>query len=116
MFELHEVWRNCNERSEAFSKCVRVFKADDVKISTTLSRSEHAAYWDREFEKVDALIHAQRLVSKLGDELLADYLRLKQYASKVGDILTVINRTLQPQDIENLESHYLDELDKSSDP
>jgi internalin A len=107
MYELLEVWRQCKNEQDEFSKRVRVYVLPETPVWTPAERMKCAVYWRKEYLELEGMVNEH------GADLLgeADFQRFKlmqDFYHRVGDILALVADTLQPKTIEELESYSFD--------
>jgi internalin A len=108
MTELVDVWRNCKEEEKEFRKRIKVYVDKNVNIKTPQDRMKWAEFWELQYKALEAEVR------KKGLRLLAEadfrhYNLMRQFANRVGDILFLINDTLQPTDLEELVKYGFDD-------
>jgi internalin A len=107
MYELLEVWRNCQMSDDSFRQRIRVYRLPDAAISTPADRILHAVYWDEQFQRLDAVVRRSPHLVGRGD--FDGYKRMLDFARHVGDMLFLIGDTLRPRDFDELVRHGFDD-------
>jgi len=103
MYELREVWRNCNLEGEVLRERIRVYRMSDAAMMSPIERWRCAKYWRDQFNELDALVHEDP--SLLGKADFERYRLMQEFAHHVGDVLALIADTLLPKDFDELIKH-----------
>jgi internalin A len=109
MFELLEVWRFSRGEKAEFIDRVRAYTLPGVQISTLLDRLQYAVYWTKRRDTVDSLVK-QHGIRILGEDGMKEYFLMEDFVGRVSDILAMVADRLQPGDFEELEKHWLNDL------
>jgi internalin A len=88
---------------------VKAYNLPCAKISTPLDRVQYAIYWKEQYEALDAAVKPHGL-GILGEADLRQYKLMQDFAHRVSDILATVADVLQPRNFEELEKHWLDDL------
>jgi hypothetical protein len=109
MFELLEVWRFSRGEKAEFIDRVRAYTLPGVQISTLLDRLQYAVYWTKRRDTVDSLVK-QHGIRILGEDGMKEYFLMEDFVGRVSDILAMVADRLQPGNFEELEKHWLNDL------
>jgi internalin A len=108
MYELLELWRTSKQDSATLRDRIRVYTLDDADIWQPLSRLQVAAYWKKEYDKIDAFVHDNGGTSILGERDFEAYKRIGDFYRDVGNILATLADIVQPRTFEDLKRYGLD--------
>nr|WP_277624180.1 leucine-rich repeat domain-containing protein [Undibacterium sp. TS12] len=106
MYELFQIWRNCQGKDALFLSRVRVYRLPDADIFSPHARLRWAAHWKKEFTSIDQFIK-EHGADLLGAEDFKNYKRMQDFYSHIGDILSLVADTLLPNNFEELVKHGL---------
>ena len=109
MFELYEIWRNCQSNGDEFIKRVKAFRMEGLTISTLPDRIKHSVYWKEKYQEIDALV-SEHGNDVIGKEDFAEFKRIQAFYLHIGDMLKHIDDTLSPRQFDELLPYGLDGL------
>ena len=104
MYELFEIWRNCRGESDEFLQRVRIYTTSCAKIFSVGDRVDHALYWKKQHEGLQAVIR-EHSADVLGAEDFKAYKRMDEFARHVGDILHTVADVIHARRFEDLETY-----------
>ena len=111
MFELFEIWRNSKGDADLFKERIRAFTLPSANISSAVERVKQAIYWKERYEEIETLVKPHGL-GVLGETDLKQFKLMQDFAHRVSDVLATIADMLQPRDFDQLEKHWLDDLEE----
>ena len=107
MHELFDVWRNCKEDAQEFTKRTRVYVLPCAKLSTALDRAQFAIYWRKKFDETDAVVreHGQLVLS---DEDNEEYRLMTRFMNETANILKLVQDVLRPRSFDEFVKYGFD--------
>jgi internalin A len=107
MYELFDIWRHSRMKEGDFLNRVRVYLLPDAKIGTVVERVKVGAFWQKQFEELNALLK-EHGPSVIGGSDFTRFRQMQEFALHVGDILGLVMDRLQPQTLEEFEAFGFD--------
>ena len=107
MHELMGVWATSRQEGEAFRRRVRVLCLPDARIGSVSEKLRVAKHWKARFAEVSELSGEDFLL--LGPPSFQECKAMREFASKVGEILDVIADMLRPTDVDQLVADVFDD-------
>ena len=108
MFELFEIWRNSRQDKAELLRRVRIYTLGDAKIWKPIDRVRYGKYWKDQHDELRAAVDEAGL-DVLGEEDLRSYRLMRDFASKVGDILALFANIVQPRSFDDLKAYGFDD-------
>ena len=94
-----------------FNERIRAFTLPSANISSAVERVKQAIYWKERYEEIETLVKPHGL-GVLGETDLKQFKLMQDFAHRVSDVLATIADMLQPRDFDQLEKHWLDDLER----
>ena len=102
MFELHEIWRRCEQEDTTFLKRIEVYNVEGKVRLEALDRLKVQKQWVKAHkELVEAIEDLDWKEVSPATRRVAD--ELKEFASKTDEILAVINDSVQWRTLESID-------------
>jgi internalin A len=100
MTELHAIYQRSLEEKEDFLQRIIPLTLQDARIGTRDDRLAYAQHWKRAFQSLDADFADPERRDLLGEGDFAEYRAMRQWYTRLSDMLRYINDVLHPHGFE----------------